>query len=127
MFLLHPSGETCCEFVTERPGCLVPGPTVGRDDHRTEIPKIQFLEVGPGRLGTVHPLCGAKLGKEPLGHGHDLVEGHLRTILLLGGLVLFAHLVAYRRDSAPQHLLGHRALLGGHLGQRCIAVGAART
>ena len=99
---------------------------VGGDDDRAQIAQVELVEVVEGAFGPVQPLGHAQPGEQLLGQRHDAGGRHLGLALGAELRVLLLEGLAHRGHAAPQHLLGHRLLLGRQVGQHGVAMAAHR-
>ena len=108
--------------------CLVVAGDVGAgNDHRPEIPDVQFLGVGQGGVGPVTPLGQSSQTEVLLGDRQDRAGVDLGLARGLGLGVLLLDGGPHTRHAVPHDLLDDRAVLLGDLGQQGVAVHPPRT
>ena len=127
MLLLDTLGEPVTELLSERTGLVVTGAGVGGHDDRAEVAEIELGEDAQRVVGLVAPLGGTELGEQTLGQGDEFVTVDLGEALSLVELVLLVDGLADCRDTAAEHVLGDRALLGRKRVEHGVAVGATGT
>ncbi len=112
---LDASGQALTQTSGEGPCLLVSSAVVRSDDDRTQVAKVETVDLGHRGLGPIAPLSGLKSGVELLGDRDDLF-----------GVGVAFGCGPYRRQAAFQQLICDRPVFFWYLGDRRVAVHPAR-